>query len=929
MKTTKTQSSTPFLIPVCLCDPWATLFKRVCAHRSHRLTQIILGVFIFMNTPQFSFGEESNITIENDRYLVAVSPKNGVITRIRDKVGKLELIAEPRLTDNFKFSLPLRGPTAWQSTEANYILGKDQRLTSHDLADKKLVLKWAAPLTSVLKAPQDVSAMMTIELAGGEVRFAFEIENKTKLEIGEVYYPIIAGLQGLGDKAELRKSTELVLPGWLELRRANIFHTFVNYSWLGEMGAEQFHSYPDKLSMPWMELQQPALKRGVYFGAHDPVGRYKVIHLEMTPGTSGPRAQGNWPRPDELKGLPIGVQMSFVHFPYQPAGQGFEATPVVLRGHDGDWHEAARIYGEWLTSGARKDSRTSFLGDGLSKPRSGWMYTSQAFQQCGAVPFKHLSEWAKQGAAAGIKAMLLTDWRNGGHNNGIPRFDPNPKLGSREELAAAMVECHNYGVSVAAVVNVNPVTQLDEGFRRELHEYACLDRWGIPYTVPGSFEGSEQQRAYLNPGHPGMRKYLAAQMRELASLGIDGVHLQDFFARPLDFNAGTGRTADRASWDGGLECMNEILRACREVRPEFSLSTDAAWDRVLTVTQVCSVEARDGCALRTAVGGWQPTFTVTDEDSTRAIGDALRYGGRLRVAGELTRTGAGRPPRDILAYLKTVMAVREILKGTLLEGEYLGAAGFRVDESVAVTVFHNSQSGVRTAVLVNPRLETVEAQVIGFAESSSPSRPVLLWQPAEGSKAIELPARVKIPGRQVALITEEAALDRLTAVPRWQAPLREEAAVFDFASPEDTRGWTFTGNAFSVAALGPLLPRPSLNSLVAAGEPATGTATSPPFTIDPKCDRMEIIMHGGTSQKVGGEENLVIRLIDASTSKLLEEILPPSTHELRTEQVKLDKLRGKSVRLQLIDNNTASSFAWIGVRRVSLVGRSEPNGPTR
>ena len=53
----------------------------------------------------------------------------GTIVRIRDKRGQLELLQEPRLADNFRFSLPIRGSAAWQSTEANYVLGKDQLLS--------------------------------------------------------------------------------------------------------------------------------------------------------------------------------------------------------------------------------------------------------------------------------------------------------------------------------------------------------------------------------------------------------------------------------------------------------------------------------------------------------------------------------------------------------------------------------------------------------------------------------------------------------------------------------------------------------------------------------------------------------------------------------------------------------------------------------
>jgi hypothetical protein len=87
---------------------------------------------------------------------------------------------------------------------------------------------------------------------------------------------------------------------------------------------------------------------------------------------------------------------------------------------------------------------------------------------------------------------------------------------------------------------------------------------------------------------------------------------------------------------------------------------------------------------------------------------------------------------------------------------------------------------------------------------------------------------------------------------------------------------------------------------------------------------MEIVFQGGWNQGAEGEENLVLRLLDAGSGAVLEQVLPPGTHELTTRRLKLDKLRGKSIRLQLVDNNTDSSFAWIGLRKVSLVGTNSP-----
>jgi len=859
------------------------------------------------------------LRLENAHLLVEVNPTNGAITRICDKPRGLELLAEPRLADNFRFTLPLRRDHAWQSTEANYVLGREQRLTAYRLADGQLTLEWGAPLRSVLGKRYPVSATMTLALVEAELRFTFKIRNRSRLEIGEVFYPILGGLLGLGDTPEARRATELLLPEPTALRTERIFQSFANMSWLGIFGPEQFYSYPDKLAMPWLVLTQPALRRGVYLGAHDPVARYKVIHLEMSPGVAPARGDGNWPRPEELAGAPAGVKACFVHLPYQPAGRDFEAAPVVLRFHEGDWRDAARRYGAWLAE--QQD---------LTLPRGDWLYREAAAQQCDAVPFRDLPRWAKAAADAGVRALVLSRWSTAGQGSAVPRFEPDPRLGTRAEFADALRQCHALGVKVAVVMNLPPVSDLTEEFRRELHAWTCRDRWGIAYTALGWHEGSPltgnfgagERRPRLNPAHPGLRRALVHQIRELASVGVDGVQLQEFFGTPLDFNPGLGRTPDRASWEGGLECLREMQAAGRAVQPHFALSTDVAWDRVLAVTQVSTVEARDSCALRVAVPTWQSSFTVADDDAFNAINHALRYRGHLRIAPAGGQPLGGPATAGIVGYLRTVLAVRELLHHTLRDGEVVDAGAARLASTAAVSVFRHPASGLRTAVLVNPRSAPLPVEFDGFEPVSG--RAVWRWSPSQTPTRVSLPARFEIPGRHVALLTEEASAERLPVLPALPAPSRHQQVVFDLAASEDLAGWTLAGAAFSVSAHPGLFTRPTLNSLVAAGETATGTALSPVFTIEPEFDHAEVLWHGGWSERVNDRENLALQFVDAANSEVLLEILPPGTHVLRTQRVALDRLKGRTVRVKLVDDNRNAGFAWLGLRRLALVG---PPGP--
>lgn len=308
--------------------------------------------------PLPEYDPEKSIKLENHLYQVDVNRENGTITRIRDKVGGLDLIREPRLADNFKFSLPLPGKEPWQTIEANYIFGKEQQLTSFEQSCQSMVLHWKGPLKNYLGELFDASVTMKIEFVGDSIEFRLKIDNSTRYIIGEVYHPIIGGVMGLGYTYNDLKKTLFLRSTGIGTSSADMFRVFDNYSVLGAQGPEQFYVYPASASKPWMEFYLPRVNRSMYFCAHDMLEREKILHLEMFPGHSGaPREDGNWPRPEELDGLPVGVLVKYVNIANHPAGQSFEATPVVLQFHDGGWNEGEKIYQQWYKRKKRNEER--------------------------------------------------------------------------------------------------------------------------------------------------------------------------------------------------------------------------------------------------------------------------------------------------------------------------------------------------------------------------------------------------------------------------------------------------------------------------------------------------------------------------------------------------------------------------------------------
>jgi hypothetical protein len=274
---------------------------------------------------------------------VEVSRAHGSITRIRDKQADLELLGEPRLADSFRFSLPIPGKEPWQTIEANYLWGKDQKLRSCDAGAKKLTLHWGPPLVNYRGEKFDAAATMDIELNQEGIFFALRLDNATRYPLGEVFFPVLGGLRGLGKTSAQLKEAVFVHPITNNLVSTNdIFLVFTNNpsSELGDQGPEHFYSYPKDVVEPWMELFAPQLKRSVYIGTRDPLHRSLVLRLELLPSNSQTlREDGNWPRPSERRGQPVGVSACFVDFVYSATNR-YAAAPVLVAFRQGGWDKS-------------------------------------------------------------------------------------------------------------------------------------------------------------------------------------------------------------------------------------------------------------------------------------------------------------------------------------------------------------------------------------------------------------------------------------------------------------------------------------------------------------------------------------------------------------------------------------------------------------
>ncbi|MFH1008576.1 MAG: DUF6259 domain-containing protein [Candidatus Latescibacterota bacterium] len=693
------------------------------------------------------------IALENDCYRLEMDSEHGAIHRIYDRIACLELIAEPRLAANFQVLLPLR------DMQANTLLGKEQRLTAFEQTAQGVTLYWKGPLEN----PQgafDLDVAMHIELAGQAISFRLDVHNRTPFQVAEVWYPLLGGITGIGE----RKDTEAMIPFMGESCYPDLFQNFRGMVELGTPVPEYFFPYSTSMPMPWVDLYNRRLERGVYFSCHDTVPRFGALRFQMQPGIAHGRLD-TWPRSEELdKNIPAGITANWVNFPYTQPGETFEGPPVVVQCHEGDWHEGARIYRQWFTSHFP-----------LPDPKGSWLRQEMAFQNTmfllpeGNVQriFHDIPGWAQDALDYGVKSVLISGWDRGGHDNQYPYYEPDARLGTWEDLAAAVRECHQMGMRVFFFANFQPVDPTTDWYREELHRYRSMDPWGCSTpmgwgmgTLGARMGFTKHPMVKASPAFSEFRAIIIRQMVQLARIGADGLQIDKLNSVGMDFNPTLSESPDRASCEGILKGLDELLSACRAVNPEFCVSVESAWDRTLQYSDVAWVwhptwVIDHAPAYKFTFPEWLPAIAITQPYDYNVVNTAVRFGYQLLIGpAHYTASMQDGPMRPLSTYIREILRMREELKDTIFMGEFLDTLETHVQghERIRFSTHRNPRTGKRACVLVNFG-ETPHRASVSFAGNLAGT--ARIHRPFEKVRSRKFPVTLTIPAERLAIVLEE------------------------------------------------------------------------------------------------------------------------------------------------------------------------------
>ena len=666
------------------------------------------------------------LVLENAHVRLEVDRQHGRLLRLLDKRGQIDLKSPAELAENFRLLVPT------PEDARNFVYGRDQVLSASELAANSLTLRWDGPMKDQHGATHKLAATMRIELADESVMLGFTLSNDTDAKIPEVWYGGMGGLLAFGPSDSCDKTT--LAPPPHNARR--LTRPFGQYS-IGYPGS----------NMGFVDASNPVLKRSLYLGAHDPVARFKVFSfLEV--------GQGNG----------SDVVAFLTHYPFTPPGARFEGSPLVVQFHDGDWIAAGRqIYKPWFTK--------QF---GLMKPDDDWIRRQSFFQMImimlpeGNVnyPIREIPQLAKDGLKYGLTSLQIAGWQFGGHDNGYPYYEPDPRLGTYDDLKEAIRQCHAMGVKIYFFANIHVANVDTEWYKNELKDYnfewksghACwVAGWGMG-TLGSRMGLTAPLMAFADPSFPKFADAQLAYFKKLAEIGADGIHIDKGFPQPINYNPRIVMSPDRSGWEGTVRLVERIDRECRALNPDWRMSFETNYDRMLSFGAATwwagnmSIARKVFPELVETVGLSAPYDYVT-------VNDAVCSGHVVMVDPHaFCRSMDYEPFRGLASYIRDVKKIRDELADYVFLGEQLdaGEAAFAPDPprpgGIDHAVYRNLKNGKRACIITSKAASPVSVTLTAFKGGQAGK--VRLYRPGQEASNADLPASISLDPERLTFVVE-------------------------------------------------------------------------------------------------------------------------------------------------------------------------------
>ena len=711
----------------------------------------VTGLIIALLLVARGFSQET-IEVTTDVCILHLDKTNGNVVGLHWIDPEEEIIKESRLGENFRILLPL------PHYEANYFISSNQRVRFEKI-ENGIICHYDHLINE--RETINVKVDYKIESKDGQLLFSITVNNNTDQPLAEVYYGIIGGQKGLRN----RNDNRTLVPGGTVNNDPFMFTHFSGGGYgggnLGITYSATGITYPSwNMSMSWIEDYNTHEKIGMYYAQHDTVIRQAAFYYELRPSEKGNVIGDNWPTElDVPQGTPIGLTMGWMNTPYTKRGI-FSSAPVVLQAHHGDWHEGCKIYRRWFDKHYNVRREPTWLRNEMAWQSIIMMNGEDAIN----YKFNDLPRLAADAKKYGVTTFEILGWDKGGIDRGYPEYEPDKRLGTKQEFSNALSTIKKLGVHPLIFANIQWMDTDIPLYHDKLKKYETKGRWADDLMLAGWGEGTISSRigisrhnmTKITPSYPEVNRLLMKYFLALVRSGADGFQFDKTTSIDVDFNPLLTVSPDRAMPQAVFDMLGQVLNRGKEINPQLAIASELIWDRAFQYVDVSYLRMNDidmDPVLKYTFPEWTSTIFAESPFDFNIMNNGMRYGFVWAMAPRHYSASLDEALTQPLSnYVKELIRIRKKYADILFTGRFLDTIGATVQCGVnsRFSVFEAMNDSTRKAVVV-VNFDNKEDEMEVNIENAKNGKAELCI-PFQTDTLVQLPAKIKVPPRTCAVV---------------------------------------------------------------------------------------------------------------------------------------------------------------------------------
>lgn len=408
-------------------------------------------------------GSSQEAVLENGLLRAVFDVTSGALLELSNKQTGRKFQGRRVLSRSFVMVVPL------PERLLHVVDGCQQKTISHNSLASRLEFTWEG-LRSEHAGRLDIQLVGSVTLGDEGLKFEMAVRNRSPYPVESIAWPYIGDLKRPAE-GEFRCAQS----GYCNLRYTPLAPKFQNDR--GYWGTEypiQMIPTPDG---QWVLILDQT--DGLYAGCHDVSAKERIeFTFLLKPGFGEPFEV---PPGDEIGGQPVHLEFFPMHLPFVQPGESYTLSPVVLKPFRGDWHAGADIYKAWRRSWMTHAPVPKWL-QGV---HSWQMLQMNTWGDSLSIKYRDLPAYAAECARHGVTAIQLIGWTLYGQDGRLPIHDIDPRLGTREELRAAIAKAREMGVHIVLYEKYTCTDKGTDWYKRELHDYSSKDIFGNEHGHEG------------------------------------------------------------------------------------------------------------------------------------------------------------------------------------------------------------------------------------------------------------------------------------------------------------------------------------------------------------------------------------------------------------------------------------------------------------